>query len=105
MRLEDMASLDQVIAQRGAKDPAFAQQWERLALAREIAHAVIAYRQANNMSQRKLADHMGVSQPLLARLESAEHQPTLETLVRLATATGLQFNLTITSEGAALRSA
>jgi ribosome-binding protein aMBF1 (putative translation factor) len=66
------------------KDPEFREQWERTALARAVAEAVIRYRTERGLSQTALGRLLGWSQPVIARLEAAEHNPTMDTLVELA---------------------
>lgn len=65
------------------KDPQFREQWERTALARAVAEAVIRYRAECGLSQTALARLLGWSQPVVARLEAAEHNPSMDTLVDL----------------------
>lgn len=52
--------------------------YERLKAARILA----------NLSQTELAERIGVSQPMIARLESKLHEPKLSTIQRIADATG-----------------
>ena len=66
------------------QDPAFRAEWERTALARAVAEAVIRYRAEHELSQTALARLLGWSQPVVARLEAAEHNPTMDTLLTLA---------------------
>lgn len=40
------------------------------------------------MSQRRLADAVGTSQPALARLETGDRMPSVRTLLRVAEAAG-----------------
>lgn len=82
---------DEVLADALASDPEFAAEWERLALARTVAARLIAYRSENGLSQRDLAKHLGVSQPRVVELESGEKNPQIETLVRIAAATRIEF--------------
>jgi ribosome-binding protein aMBF1 (putative translation factor) len=95
MKLSDMKSARDVLADQ-LKDPAFRAEWERTALARAVATRVVAYRAEHGLSQTQLARKLGVSQPLVARLEAAEHEPTLATLSRLARCLGVEFHIAIT---------
>jgi transcriptional regulator with XRE-family HTH domain len=72
-------------------DPEFRAYWERTALARAVALRVIAYRAEHGLSQTALGRRLGMSQPAVARLEAGERQPTLDTLVRLSEALGIEF--------------
>ena len=53
--------------------------WDSTALAREVANRVIRYRTDHGLSQRDFANIVGLVQPQIARLEKAEHQPSVET--------------------------
>ena len=65
------------------QDPQFRAEWERTALARAVAEAVIRYRAERGLSQTALARLLGWRQPVVARLEAAEHNPTMDTLLTL----------------------
>jgi transcriptional regulator with XRE-family HTH domain len=73
-----------VLAQRLERDPAFRAEWERLALARQVAELVLRYRVEHGLTQTELAHRLEITQSAVARLESGEVNPTLETLQRLA---------------------
>jgi len=75
------------------RDPAFRAEWERTAPARWLAVEVAHYRAKHGLSQRQLAERLGVHQSDVARMESGEHAPSLERLVRIAS--GLEIELMI----------
>jgi ribosome-binding protein aMBF1 (putative translation factor) len=77
------------------KDPQFREQWERTALARAVAEAVIRYRAEQGLTQTALARLLGWSQPVVARLEAAEHNPSMDTLVGLARRLGLRVHVDV----------
>ena len=77
------------------KDPEFREQWERTALARAVAEAVIRYRAERGLSQTALARLLGWSQPVVARLEAAEHNPSMDTLVALARKLSLRVHVDV----------
>jgi ribosome-binding protein aMBF1 (putative translation factor) len=74
-------------------DPAIKAEYERLGPRWEAATAIIAARYARGLSQRDLARLMGVSQPVVARLESAEHSPRIDSLAAAARAMGLRIRI------------
>lgn len=90
---------DEVLAAALGADPQFAAEWERLALARVVAARLIAYRADNGLSQRELAKRLGVSQPRVVELESGEKNPQIETLIKIAAKTGLEFAIDIAPVG------
>lgn len=99
MKLSDMQTQDQAVAEELLRDPAFRAEWDRTALARAVALQVVNYRTEHGMSQRALAEQLGMKQPQVARLESGEHNPTIETLVRLAGELNVEFTLDIHPAG------
>jgi DNA-binding XRE family transcriptional regulator len=90
---------EEVLAAALEADPELAAEWERLALARMVAIRLIAYRSENGLSQRELAKRLGVSQPRVAELESGEKNPQIETLVKIAAATGIEFAFDVVPVG------
>lgn len=96
MKLSDLKRLDRAVEEHRG-DVEFRVEWDRLAFAREVANRVVAYRTERGLSQRDLANLVGLVQPAIARLEKAEHQPSFETLVKLTRATGLQFHFEVSN--------
>jgi transcriptional regulator with XRE-family HTH domain len=64
-----------------------------------VAVQLIGYRADHGLSQRELAERLGVSQPRVVELESGEKNPQVETLVKIAAATGLEFAIDIAPVG------
>lgn len=81
--------------ERLRKDPAARERWQRTALARAVAIAVIRYRTEHGLSQRALAKQLGMPQPHIARLELGEHNPSVDMLQRLAQGLGQCFVLAV----------
>lgn len=77
------------------RDPDFRGYWERTAFARAVATEVIKFRANHGLSQRALANRLGVSQAVVGRLELGEHEPKTATLRRLSQALGMRFLLEI----------
>jgi ribosome-binding protein aMBF1 (putative translation factor) len=94
MKLSDLKPLDQVIEEH-SEDPEFRTEWDRLAFARDVANRIVQYRTRHGLSQRAFAAVVGLAQPQIARLEGAEHQPSLGTLAKLTRATGLEFRFEV----------
>jgi DNA-binding XRE family transcriptional regulator len=90
---------EELLAAELAADPEFAAEWERLALARMVAVRLVGYRAEQGLSQRALAKRLGVSQPRVVELESGEKNPQIETLMKVAATTGLEFAIDIAAEG------
>ena len=58
-------------------------------LTRKVAARIVKLREARRMTQERLADKARINRVTLARLERAMHQPTLDTLDRIARALGV----------------
>jgi len=89
-----MDDLDKYIAEREARDPEFRKAREELRPQYEFRRAMIGARLAAGLTQKELAERMGTTQSAIARLESGNQMPTLDTLFKLATALGVDFTIT-----------
>lgn len=67
-------------------DPQVQQAYTDLAPRFAVVRQLIALREQRGLSQRDLADRAGMKQPQLARLETGQVEPRLDTLQRLAAA-------------------
>lgn len=81
------------VLEEDLRDPEFRAEWERTALARWLAAEVAHYRAEHDLSQRQLAERLGVHQSDVARMEAGEHTPSLDRLIRVAK--GLDIELMI----------
>jgi predicted transcriptional regulator len=61
----------------------------------DAAQIVREGRRRAGLTQRRLAELAGVSQPLVARIESGEVQPTLERVLELVRAAGLDLDVRV----------
>lgn len=93
-RVSDLRTSEQVLADE-LKDPYFRAEWARTTVARSLAMHVLAHRTANGLSQRAMASRLHMSQPQVARLEAGVHNPTIETLQRVADVLGSEFDLKV----------
>ncbi len=80
-----------VIADELADDRAFRAEWQRLAFARHVAVQLIRYRSEHGLSQGELAERLEISQPRVAKLESGEHNPRIETVIDITRKTRIEF--------------
>jgi transcriptional regulator with XRE-family HTH domain len=92
-----------IIAEESVRDPEFAQEWERTAVARLVAAQLIEYRADHKLSQKKLGELIGMKQPYITRLESGEHNPDIETLIKISRALGIEFLIDIAPREQATR--
>lgn len=99
MELGDLTSDDEVIAEDLPRDPAFRAVWERTALGRAVATALVRHRAEHDLSQRDLAKRLGMKQPQVARLELGEVNPSIATLMRISSALGIEFTIDVRPAG------
>ncbi len=86
------------------KDPATRAAYEARRPAYELASTLIEIRTRFGMSQRQLAAKAHMTQPEIARLESAQVQPTWETVSRILGAIGAELDIKLrTDEGKVVR--
>ena len=85
-------ALDEML-DRSMADPAFREACERNAVADAFSVWLVAYRAQHGLSQRALAQRVGVKQPVIARLESGDVEPKLSTLLRFAQVLGTPVDL------------
>ena len=76
--------LEQVVA----GDAEIQEEYEALRLRRAIIARLRALRERKRWTQQQLADAVGMPRSAIARLESAEHSPRLETLHAVARVLG-----------------
>ncbi len=72
---------------RWMKEPKYRKAFEALEEEYVLASVVIDARNRAGLTQKALAERMGTTQPVVARLESGRVRPSLRTLERLARAT------------------
>lgn len=99
MKLSEMKTNDELIAEQLRNDPEFRAEWERTALARAVAVAIVRYRAEHDLSQRELADRLSMKQPQVARLELGDVNPSMETLMRIASGLGIEFTIDVRPAG------
>jgi transcriptional regulator with XRE-family HTH domain len=103
VKLSEMKTNDELIAEQLHTDPAFRAGWERTALARAVAVAIVRYRAEHDFSQRELADRLGMKQPQVARLELGEVNPSIDTLMRISAQLGIEFTIDVRPAGTPAR--
>jgi DNA-binding XRE family transcriptional regulator len=82
----------ELAARKRAADPAFKQAYDTLETEFAALATLLEARREAGLTQADVAQRMGVSQPVLARIESSlgsrKHTPSLNTLKRYAEACG-----------------
>ena len=76
-------------------DPENRAQWYAGALAHALTLAIVRYRNEHGLTQTALGKRIGMPQAQISRIEAGGHTPSLDTLLRLADALGLEIDLSI----------
>lgn len=81
------------------QDREFREEYERRRLVTEVAMAVRSLRESAGLSQAQLAARIGVTQPVIGRLERAleQRRPRFDLLQRIGFAVGKQLKLSFVS--------
>ena len=79
------------------ENPDFIKEYEALSPEFELAHTLIRARIAANLTQEDVAERMGTSQSVIARLEGG-HSPSLQSLRRYAEAVGHKVEIQLTAD-------
>lgn len=78
------------------KDPEFAEAFYDMSVDIALLQVLEQARKALNVSEKELAGRMGVQRPTVTRLFNAAHpNPTLDTIVDILCASGLQAEIKI----------
>ncbi len=105
MKLSEMKTNDELIAEQLRTDPEFRAEWERTALARAVAVAIVRYRAEHGLSQRELAGRLSMKQPQVARLELGDTNPSIDTLMRISGRLEIEFKIDVRPVDALFRTA
>jgi DNA-binding XRE family transcriptional regulator len=93
MAAQKRKTISKYIAERRARDTEFAEEFDKLQLARQMREL----REKAGLSQAQLAALVGTQAPGIARIESGRFAPRLDVLHRIAAALGrrvrIQFDL------------
>lgn len=90
-----LISFEQVLAEEQLANPSFRAEWQRLAPARALSIALLKYRTEKDLTQRELAEVLEVSQPRVFKLESGEHNPSIDTIINVVKRLGIEFAIDI----------
>jgi len=82
------SSLSAARRKRSAESAEYSRERERLEPSEKLARAVVQLRMRQNLTQEQLAGRIGTTASAISRLESGQHMPSMETLRKLAHASG-----------------
>lgn len=82
------STVDQGSQRRASRSPEYREEVKRLQEFETIARLVIRLRLDHGLTQQQLAQRVGTSHSAISRIESGQHKTSVETLRRIARATG-----------------
>ncbi len=74
-------------------DPKLYEEYKMLEPEYEIVRQVILAREKQNMTQKQLAQKIGIKQSNISRLESGNYNPSLEFLQKVASGLGKELHI------------
>jgi len=88
-----MDELDRYVEGRKARDTQFRGAWEEGQADLDFRKAIIGAQLSAGLSQKQLAQQIGTSQAAVARMEAGTYRPRVETLLKLAAALRVTFEV------------
>ena len=92
MALEEPSAIGrthaEVVAEDAFESAEFRRELERLSFSEHIARELIRLRMHRKLTQAALARRVGTTASVISRLERGDHTPNIETLRKIAEATG-----------------
>jgi DNA-binding transcriptional regulator YiaG len=82
-----------LIAEQLRVDPGFRAEWKRTSIGRALATALVRCRAEDDLSQRDLAERLGVSPAEVARWEIGETNPSTDELMWLSAQVGIELQI------------
>ena len=83
-----------------SQDPELQREYERLAPRFALIDALVKARKQHRLTQRELAERIGVTKTVISRVESGKHSPRLEMAYDIAKAIGLRLDIKLVDEQA-----
>ena len=80
------------------EDLEYREEYEEMGLEFEIAQALIEARSKAGLTQSELAQRMGTTQSVVARMEGGQIMPSTKNLERFAKATGMKLKISFEPE-------
>ncbi|MGL4636242.1 MAG: helix-turn-helix domain-containing protein [Beijerinckiaceae bacterium] len=87
------------IHQEWMKNPEYQREYDALEDEFAMAETFIRARANANLTQEQVAERMGTTQSVVARLESGRSKPSYRTLERFADAVGAKVKLVLEAKG------
>lgn len=75
------------------KDPVFEKEYRALEPEYEVIEQIVKARNEQNITQKELAERIGIKQSNISRLESGNYNPSLDFLKKIAEGLGKELHI------------
>lgn len=82
-----------IVKKKAKKDPEFAKAYENVKKEYRLIQQVIKARKDQSLTQKDLAEKVGVKQQEISRFENEKHAPTLNHLIRILDGLDLELKI------------
>jgi len=96
-----MRTVKELFQELHDQDPELRREYDRLAPRFALIDALVKARKQHQLTQRELAERIGVTKTVISRVESGKHSPRLEMAYDIANAIGLRLDIRLVEDNAA----
>lgn len=82
-----------IIEEKKQNDPLFTEAYDEVKQEYELIRKIVSVRKEKNLTQRELAEKVGVKQQVISRLEREKHIPTLTGFIKILNGLDLELNV------------
>ncbi len=95
-----MRTAKELFQELQSQDPELQREYDRLAPRFVLIDALVKARKQRQLTQRELAERIGVTKTVISRVESGKHSPRLEMAYDIAKAIGLRLDIRLVEDQA-----
>ena len=96
-----MRTVKELFQELHDQDPELRREYDRLAPRFALIDALVKARKQRQLTQRELAERIGVTKTVISRVESGKHSPRLEMAYDIANAIGMRLDIRLVEDNAA----
>lgn len=82
-----------IVDEKKQSDLLFAEAYDEVKQEYELIREIVRVRKAKNLTQRELAEKVGVKQQVISRLEREKHIPTISGFIKILNGLDLELNV------------
>jgi DNA-binding XRE family transcriptional regulator len=89
----EKVNIKQIVREKKQNNPKFAEAYSEVEKEYELVRQIVRVRKAKRITQRELAQRVGVHQQVISRFEREKHIPTLTGFLKILNGLDLDLNL------------